>query len=866
MLGLTLQRGIVHGYRPLVIEIPGYRLLRQLGRGGMATVYLAVQESVDREVALKIMSPALLVDPNFGERFLREAKIAARLHHRHVVGIHDVSRVGDYHYIAMEYLAGGPVLSKDGPPRSVQFALRVTREIAGAVNYAQQKGFIHRDIKPDNILLRDDGSSALTDFGIARANDSATRMTRTGSVVGTPHYMSPEQARGKQLDGRADLYSLGVVLYEMLVGRVPYHAEDSLAVGIMHITQPVPRLPDSLAVLQPLVDGFMAKEPSDRFQTGNDAALAIARYEQAIASGELEGFDVLPTDSDRAARSVETQVSPLPSAVHSARPTPTEADPRHRSDPSMGRLEEIMAATDDHIMRASRISRARAKPKKRRVGLWLGVLVVLLAIGGAALLVWQHQDRLRAFLPNTELNDILARAQKALDADQLAGNQGDSARELFEAARALDSDNDIARRGLRNVGEKLLARARDALARGELEPARQAAASARELLGGGAAVDEVDRAIAALDARGTQTESLLKSAQAELEAGRLLGDNGAVALYQQMLASDPGNALAKAGISRSVDALAAQAKAAFEANDLATAAARIDDVARILPGHPDLPDLRARLGKQRELAAAALDKDLARADAQLRAGRISGSADSAQALFESVLQRDADNARARAGLRRVAQAFVVQARAAIEDSNPGSAEKLLAQAESLAGNNLADLRAARIDLRELRERLAIAAERPPASADDIERMRTLIAEAAQASAAGRLINPPGNSAYDKYRAALAIDGNNVMAQDGLNKLPVRARELFAEYIDAGSLNRAEGMLEVVRQVSPADAALASMSARLADAWLDLAEKRVGEKQAAEAARALKSARALSPDNPRLARLEQALRELSAPGG
>ncbi|MEO7200778.1 MAG: protein kinase, partial [Dokdonella sp.] len=109
-----------------MIEIPGYRLLRQLGRGGMATVYLAIQESVDREVALKIMSPALLVDASFGERFLREAKIAARLHHRHVVGIHDVGRHDDYHYIAMEYLAGGPLLGKEGLPRPVEFALRIT--------------------------------------------------------------------------------------------------------------------------------------------------------------------------------------------------------------------------------------------------------------------------------------------------------------------------------------------------------------------------------------------------------------------------------------------------------------------------------------------------------------------------------------------------------------------------------------------------------------------------------------------------------------------------------------------------------------------------------------------------------------------
>ena len=865
MLRPTLQRGIVHGYRPLVIEIPGYRLLRQLGRGGMATVYLAVQESVDREVALKIMSPALLVDPNFGERFLREAKIAARLHHRHVVGIHDVSRVGDYHYIAMEYLAGGPVLSKDGPPRPVSFALRVTREIAGAVNYAQQKGFIHRDIKPDNILLRDDGSSALTDFGIARANDSATRMTRTGSVVGTPHYMSPEQARGKQLDGRADLYSLGVVLYEMLVGRVPYHAEDSLAVGIMHITQPVPRLPDSLAVLQPLVDGFMAKDPNDRFQTGNDAALAIARYEQAIASGELEGLEVSPSEFGREARALETRISPTPVTQHSPRPASADADPRGRADPSMGRLEEIMAATDDHIMRASRVSRGKARAKPRRTGLWVGLLIALLALGGGGFMVWKHQDRLRALLPNTELNDMLSRAQKALDADRLEGDKGDSARELFQAARALDPDNDIARRGLRNVGEKLLARARDALARGELAPARQAAAAARELLGGGASVDEIDKAIAAREARGTQTESLLASAQAEFDAGRLLGEGGAIALYQQMLASDPGNALARAGISRSVDALAVLARAAFDASDMSTAAARIDDIARILPDYPALPDLRAQLGKLRETAAAGLARDLDRAEAQLRGGRISGDADSAQSLFESVLKRDPDNARARAGLRRVAQSFVVQARAAIEDSNPGSADRLLNQAAALAPE-LGDLRAARIDLRELRERLAIAAERPPPSPADLERLRNLIAEAAQASEAGRLINPPGNSAYDKYRAALAIDGDNQDALNGLNQLPVRARQQFDLFLADGALNRAEGMLEVVRQTAPADPSIASMSERLANAWLDLADQRIGEKRAADASRALQSARSLAPANPRLARLEQALRELSPAGG
>jgi len=836
-----------------VIEIPGYRLLRQLGRGGMATVYLAVQESVDREVALKVMSPALLADPNFGERFLREAKIAAHLHHRHVVGIYDVGRAGDYHYIAMEYLGGGPVLAKDGTPREVSFALRVTREIAGALNYAQEKGFVHRDVKPDNILLREDGSSALTDFGIARALDSALRMTKTGAVVGTPHYMSPEQARGKQIDGRSDLYALGIVLYEMLVGRVPYHADDSLAIGIMHITQPVPVLPEEIGALQPLLGRLLAKQPEDRFQNGQEVAQAIAEIERRLADGALPELAGAPDAFRREATPVDTLVAAAPSPA----PQPVGSG-RERAEPNLGRIDQIVAVLDGEGMRAEHATpsarRARRTDGSRRGALALAALVLL---AGGAVAAWNYQDLLRRLLPRTEFNDTLARAQQALDADRLTGSQGDSARELFLAARAQDPDNDIARRGLENVGHKLLDRARDALARNDPAAARQALDGARELLGGGAEVDRLEQTLKEREARGTETADLLERAGKTLAGGNAAG---AAALYQRVLDGDKDNALAQAGLRKCADAFAAQARAALAANDVATAVARTNEISRILPAYPMLPQLLGEIAKARDAARVALEQTVDRADAQVRAGRLAGGEDAALDLYRSVLKEDPANARAKEGLRRVAQAFVVQANAAIDDNNPASADRLLATAAQLAPD-LPDLRAARANLRELHERLAIAAERAPITPAQAERVRQLVAEAAQAAAAGNLIIPPGDSAYDKYRAALAIDGSDREAQNGLARLPVRAKELFAQALTDGAPQRARMLLDSVRQIAPDDPSVPAMAERLASAFLDQADARIGEGRRDDAARALEAARELSPNNPRLAPLDTRLRAM-----
>lgn len=256
-------------------KIPGYQIIRKINQGGMSTVYLAVQLSVGREVALKVMSPALNADPVFSERFQREATIVGQLTHPNIVSIYDIGRHQSLNYIAMDYLPGGSIHDRMSTGLGLQEILRIVKEIAGALDHAHRKGYVHRDIKPENILFNEENTAILSDFGVAKTVSSGSQMTNAGTVVGTPHYMSPEQARGKPIDGRSDLYSLGVVFYEMLTGTVPYKAEEAVAIAIKHLTAPIPSLPSQYALFQPLINKLLAKEPEDRFQCGREVIAAI---------------------------------------------------------------------------------------------------------------------------------------------------------------------------------------------------------------------------------------------------------------------------------------------------------------------------------------------------------------------------------------------------------------------------------------------------------------------------------------------------------------------------------------------------------------------------------------------------------------
>nr|BFD38550.1 serine/threonine protein kinase PpkA [Pseudomonas sp. FFPRI_1] len=323
------------------ILIPGYDIEGEIGEGAMASVYLATQRSLERKVALKVMAAALAADPSFCERFLREGKTLARLSHPHTVTIHDIGNVGELYYMAMEYLPNGTLKERIAAGLTPEQGLTYIRQIASALGYAHAQGLVHRDVKPANILFRADGTAVLSDFGIAKSLDDRTQFTQAGFAVGTPSYMSPEQARGQDIDGRADLYALGVVLYEILVGELPYNGTDALSTALAHLTEPLPELPLHHGRYQHILRKLLAKDPAERYPDA--AALLAALDHLPAAAEEVEATLIqplslppqeLPLGNDLAGLtpiSIEIPRQAPPASAQEYRQSPPPAPPPPRS-------------------------------------------------------------------------------------------------------------------------------------------------------------------------------------------------------------------------------------------------------------------------------------------------------------------------------------------------------------------------------------------------------------------------------------------------------------------------------------------------------------------------------------------------------
>jgi serine/threonine-protein kinase PpkA len=276
------------------MNIEGYRLVDSIGSGGMAIVYRAVQESLGRDVALKVLNPVHCADDQFSQRFLEEGRILASLNHRNIITIHDIGVTGaDVPYIAMELLEGGDLRRRMRRGVKPGLAHHYVEVIGAALGHAHERGIVHRDVKPSNILFRTDGTPVLTDFGIAKQLQADRDLTISRTTLGSPSYLSPEQAQCRNVDGRSDLYSLGVILYELLTGEKPFFGESEVDTILQHLNEPAPPLPEPFEAYQPVLDRMLAKAPDERFANVEEMLLALRGVERGqsllVGGGEVRG-------------------------------------------------------------------------------------------------------------------------------------------------------------------------------------------------------------------------------------------------------------------------------------------------------------------------------------------------------------------------------------------------------------------------------------------------------------------------------------------------------------------------------------------------------------------------------------------------
>jgi len=517
------------------LHIPGYTLHGPLGKGGMAEVHLATQQSLQRKVAIKILSKS--ENQEYIQRFIKEGHLVASLHHPSIITIYDIDQLADgRHYLAMEFLPGGDLACHKGELFAPQRALAIVRQIASGLAVVHDQGLVHRDVKPANILFRGDGTAVLTDFGVAKDLDLDSELTQFGIAVGSPAYSSPEQAQCQPLDARSDIYSLGVILLEMLTGSNPFRAGNYTQTVMNHVQLVPPPLPPALAGCQGMLDRMLAKQPTQRF------------YDCRELLAALDAVDLSDPDVTRIG----------PAVAVSAAPQSALAKPAPAGKP--------------------------AQPRKS----WLPLLfttVALLATLTAGGLYWRQQ---------MQITDLLAQAEQRLAAGQLVEPAQDSAEHYFRQVLELDPRSQAAQAGLEQVRARRIAGfldlAEQRLAAGQLvEPAEDSAEhyfhQALGLDSGHAgALDGLRRVLAARIA-----EQLARAEQSIAEQRLLLPENdSAVYYYRQVLDWAPDNEQALAGLQRVAGLYREMASAAYRRGDFPAALAMIERGLQVRPDDAQL--------------------------------------------------------------------------------------------------------------------------------------------------------------------------------------------------------------------------------------------------------------------------------------
>lgn len=743
-----------------MIDIPGYKIVRTLGRGGMATVYLAIQESFEREVALKIMSPALSEDPKFTARFLHEARIVSRLVHPNIVTVYDVGVQGSQHYLSMEYVPGMDLKQKRPSLTPLQ-CLQVVRDVARALDYAGRKGYVHRDVKPENIMLHDDdGRAVLMDFGIACLADASSGITQTGTAVGTPHYMSPEQAKGRQVDSRSDIYSLGVVLYLLLTGRVPFDADSAVAVGIKHVQEPIPRLPANLLILQPIVDKALAKDPADRFQTGAEFVAAI----DDITDDDIEAIQI-------ATKHYRGQLNAkLDGATRVLRHGAVAAEAGSSSEApgdSPDSDGEIFAVAEED--RRPTIEESESESARRWPWAAAAVLVLGLSAGGSVLY--------RDYLP-PEMAKIV---DDARDKSREIGAQLATALGLPPSDRAQSVKPASDSAGLPpSQGEKF---ATDGVPAAVAKPH---SGSGEGMAGGAVALAEVGAATSEQRVAELVEQSRLLREKMDSDPGNL---PELAAVYREIRAESPGNKQAEWGLQELQNYHLRQLHEALEQRELDRAERWIALLQASFPAGKgweaiESSDQYQRLQSRFNKLSQAR-RLLAEARSYLAADALS-EPQGANALetYRQVLALDEGNAAALTGLEELAERYVQLARASLSSGDLQRALQLVNRGLVIKGDHAALQQLGR----EVRAR-----------SEGQARIAELQDKAGQAFAAGNHFRPEGESAYDFYSQLRDLEPSNKEAAQGLAALEQQLVRETEKHINRNEFEAARQRLAEARR-------------------------------------------------------------------